>query len=489
MSNPPSSSGVRAVLFATARAAADLPVPTDFPAALLPLGHATLINRVVEQVVRSGVTEIDIVACDRPELLRLEVGEGERWGIRLQWHLAKDHARPYAALRSAGLLETHRVLIGHVDRWIDPAMLPQLAEEERIVLGLDDKYALSWAGWASVPGHALASLRADIDERTLGADLSTLCPRTLVLERGRWFSPLDCVNLLRAQRSVIAGSADAPLPATWIPTPWGAMSPGARVHPRATIDGPVLIGPGCLIAEGASVGPNAVLSRDVVVCAGTHVRESVVLPGTYLGRGLDVNGSIVNGGRIRHVELGVETVLAPSDGLALSLSSQRVAGPSAGGRILAVVAATALAPLVAAAALVRRRDEALLPWTDQAVVAGLDSARRIVFGTARRPRANLSTLRRAAARYGGLLDVAQGRLCWFGVRPRRGAEWYALSPEWQTLLANSPIGLLNAPAWAEERFTRIEALAAADAFYAVQRGWRENLRVSLAALRAARSFA
>jgi hypothetical protein len=35
----------------------------------------------------------------------------------------------------------------------------------------------------------------------------------------------------------------------------------------------------------------------------------------------------------------------------------------------------------------------------------------------------------------------------------------------------------------------MEALAAADAFYAVQRGWRENLRVSLAALRAARSFA
>ena len=489
MANPAHADGVRAVLFATARAAADLPVPDDFPAALLPLGHAALVTRLVEQLVRSGVTQIDIVACDRPELLRFEVGEGERWGVQLRWHLAKDHARPYAALRSAGLLGAHRVLIGHADRWIDPNALRQLVQEDRIMLALDDSYALSWAGWACLPGQRLAALRADCDERELGTDLAGLCARTLVLERGRGFAPLDAANLLRAQRGVIGGSPDAPLPPTWLPTPWGALSPGARVHPRASIEGPALIGPGCLVAEGAAIGPNTVLSRDVVVCATTRVRGSVVLPGTYLGPGLDVKEAVVSGGRIRHVGLGVETSLAPSEGLALSLNPQRVPGPSATGRIVAGLAAAVLAPLVALAALARRRGEAPLPWTDRTVVVGLDSARRIAVGPARCPRVNASMLRRTLAHYGGLLDVAQGRRCWFGVRPRRRAEWYALSPEWQTLLANSPIGLLNAPAWAEETSTRMEALAAADAFYAVQRGWRENLRVSLAALRAARSFA
>ena len=79
----------------------------------------------------------------------------------------------------------------------------------------------------------------------------------------------------------------------------------------------------------------------------------------------------------------------------------------------------------------------------------------------------------------------QGRRCWFGVRPRRSGEWYALSPEWQSLLASAPIGLLNAPAWSAEDHVRMEAGAAADAFYVVRRNWRENIRVAFAALRAA----
>jgi hypothetical protein len=78
----------------------------------------------------------------------------------------------------------------------------------------------------------------------------------------------------------------------------------------------------------------------------------------------------------------------------------------------------------------------------------------------------------------------QGRRCWFGVRPRRSGEWYALSPEWQSLLASAPIGVLNAPAWVADDGVRMEAAAAADAFYMARRNWRENMRVALATVRA-----
>jgi hypothetical protein len=44
---------------------------------------------------------------------------------------------------------------------------------------------------------------------------------------------------------------------------------------------------------------------------------------------------------------------------------------------------------------------------------------------------------------------------------------------------------LNAPAWAADDAVRIEAGAAADAFYVVRRSWRENVRIVLAALRTA----
>jgi len=475
---------LRAVLFATPRAAADLPVPADYPAALLPLGHATLVERLLEQLVRTGAAEIDIVACDRPELLRDALGDGERWGIRLRWHLAKDPERPYAMLRSAQLPQARRVMIGHTDRWIAPDAIRRLSEDDHSLLQLDGADALAWTGWASVPGAMLKSLVPNCDRRALVAELGRRGLRTFLLGGSNPAPALDAPSLLRVQRAVIAGSADAPLPAAWITTPWGAVSPQASIHPDATIVAPALVGPGCLVAAGATIGPNAVLSRDVVVGATTSVRESVVLPGTYFGKGLEVNDAIVNGGRVRHVGLGVESELPRSDGLMLSLDAQPDRGPSLGGRVFAAIAATVLLPGLALATLRKRRNEPLLPWRMQQFVVGLDVATRgVAVAPLRCPRASASGLRRAFAHYGGLLDVMQGRCCWFGVRPRRSGEWYALSPEWQSLLASAPIGLLNAPAWAANDGVRMEARAAADAFYAVRRNWRENVRIALAALR------
>ena len=367
---------LRAVLFATPRAAVDLPVPADFPAALLPLGHATLIERLLEQLVRTGLTEIDIVACDRPELLRDALGDGERWGVRLRWHLARDPDRPYAMLRSAQLPQSRRVVIGHTDRWIAPDAIRRLAEDDRSLLQLDGADALAWTGWASVPGTMLQSPLPNCDQRALGVELTRRGLRPSVLGGSNPAPALDAQHLLRAQRAVIVGSAEAPLPAEWIPMPWGAASPQARIHPEANIAGPVLIGPGCLVAAGATIGPNMVLSCDVVVGAKTTVRETVVLRGTYFGQGLEVSDAIVSGGRVRHVTLGIETELPRSDGLMLSLEAQPDRGPSLGGRCVAAIAATVLLPGLALAALRKRRNEPLLPWGVQQVVVGLDAATR-----------------------------------------------------------------------------------------------------------------
>jgi len=479
---------LRAVLFATPRAAADLPVPADFPAALLPLGHATLIERLLEQLVLQGLAEIDIVACDRPELLRDVLGDGERWGIRLRWHLARDPDRPYAMLRSAQLPRARRVVIGHTDRWIAPDAIRRLLDDDRSLLQLDGEDALAWTGWASVPGVMLQSPLPNCDQRALGVELARRGLRPSVLGGSNPAPALAGARLLEAQRSVILGSDEAPLPAAWITMPWGAISPRARIHSEARIVGPVLIGPGCVVAAGATVGPNVVLSCDVMVGAKTTISEAAVLRGTYFGRSLEVSDAIVNGGRVRHVALGVETELPRSDGLMLSLEPQPERVPSLAGRLVAAVAATVLLPGLAVAVLRKRRGEPLLPWGVQQVVSGLDAAtRRLAVAPLRCPRASASGLRRALAHYGGLLDVMQGRRCWFGVRPRRSGEWYSLSPEWQSLLAGAPIGLLNAPAWAADDSVRLEAGAAADAFYVARRNWRENIRVALAALRVVRA--
>ena len=474
---------LRAILFATPNCAADLPLPADFPAALLPLGHATLIERQVEQLAYGGVREIDVVACDRPEALRACLADGERLGVRIHLHLAKDPRRPYAALRVLAGGQA-RVIIGHTHYWLAPGCVDDLLTGDRKLLAIHGSDDLAWTGWASLPARALTTLcpDADADADALYAWLRNQPLATRVLDFGKAFY-MDAAGLLRAQQSVMQSSEAAPWPAAWIAMPWGAMSPRAHVDPGARLQAPVLVGPGCVVARGASLGPDVVLSGNAMISAGSSIVGSVIMEGTYVGPGLEISQAIVQGGRVRQCALGVETVMPRTDGLLFGLHEPPSNSPCAASRVAATLAFALSLPWVALAMAMRQQGGTWLPWQQQVVVIGQDAQTQgLAQASLRCPGREQRRVRRLAGHCGALLDVAMGRRCWFGVRPRRSAEWCAICAEWQALLATAPVGVLHAPSWSADDTTRMEAAAAADASYVARRGWAENLRVLAQAL-------
>jgi mannose-1-phosphate guanylyltransferase len=56
---------------------------------------------------------------------------------------------------------------------------------------------------------------------------------------------------------------------------------------------PSIVGPGCVVAEGAIVGGRAVLGRDVTVANDAHVESSVLLDGVSIGARTVVRSSII----------------------------------------------------------------------------------------------------------------------------------------------------------------------------------------------------
>ncbi|MDH5540977.1 MAG: hypothetical protein OEY03_16355 [Rhizobacter sp.] len=108
-------------------------------------------------------------------------------------------------------------------------------------------------------------------------------------------------------------------------------------------------------------------------------------------------------------------------------------------------------------------------WRTVPVVTGRDEAsRELRLSELRcaRPRGDAASAN-VWALMAGLLDVASGRRCWFGARPRGHGQWYALRPEWQTILSRTPVGLLHARAWTNDPLQREEACAVADIYLAV----------------------
>jgi len=475
---PALPTGQRCVLFATTPAALDIPVPFDFSAALLPFGCITFIERTLDQLAELGIKQIDLVVSARPEALRQLLSQGERWGIQLRWHLVKDAATPYNVLQSLGLNAADQVLLGHADRWIAPEALANMAAQSQVLAHTQHGSSVRWAGWGMASVATLQAMPLHCDETRLGLHLCNQTNHLQVLETAQFLEPSSAAALLQAQQVALSDDFMRRVPATWLRANWGAYSPDAVLEKGALIEGPVLIGPGCFVAQGAQIGAGTVLSRDVVVSTGSVIRHSVVLPQTFVGQQLELDGTVVNGQSVQHLKLGVRTVLPASEGLLLDLHRHGPSGTSLLARVTAAAACLVCLPWLAVDTGWRKARGLPLRWVKQRVVVGRD---------ANTAKVQLQTLRCAPdladqrphllALYGAWLDIVLGQRSWFGARPRGLSEWYAIGRDWQLLLANTPVGCLHAPAWSEHSTESTDARAAADVFFAVSQGWAERLRI------------
>ena len=470
--------GLRTVLFATSTATQEIPVSSDFPSALLPFGCSTFIERALDQLAEVGVRQVDLVVSARPEALRRLLGQGERWGIQLRWHLAKDAATPYGVLRSMGLEPTDRVLLGHADRWIAADALAVMVQQTQVLAHTDPEAGVKWTGWGFATPEVLATLSSHIDEAALGECLCRHTTHLQMLEAIQFVEVRNAVELLKAQQLALTEAFLQTVPASWLRTTWGAYSPDAVLEAGAVIEGPVLIGAGCFVAAGAQVGPGTVLTCNVVVSAESVVRNSLVLPQTFIGHGLELDETLVNAQSVQHLRLGVRTVLKSSEGLLLDLQHKNPISTSWLARTTALIACLVSLPWLALDLLIRRVRGLPLRWVKRLVVVGRDvDSTNVRLQSLRCAQPSAGSERHLLSNYGAWMDVVAGHRSWFGARPRSLSEWYAIGRDWQLLLVNTPVGCLHAPAWSDGLGESQDAQAAADVFFAVSQGVAERMRI------------
>ena len=80
---------------------------------------------------------------------------------------------------------------------------------------------------------------------------------------------------------------------------------GARVDPTASLCGPVYIGANTQIKGSCIINGCTAIERDCELDFGTTVTDSCVLPGTYVGVGLNIVHSIVAPNRLFHLDRNV----------------------------------------------------------------------------------------------------------------------------------------------------------------------------------------
>ncbi|MDH4390583.1 MAG: hypothetical protein QE285_04045 [Aquabacterium sp.] len=490
MTKLPETSVLRTVVFLTAPNDDSIPHAAASMACLQPLAWSSFAERVMQSCALADIQDIDVVACDHPELLRLALGNGQRWGLRLRWHLVKDGHAPYGVLRQLSL-GASRVLVGHAHCWLDPAALGDLLREDcaAVVLEPDRR----WTGWASMPAADAAAISPHADADTLAHCMTQSAPgRCMAIQTSQFLTTGTAQDLLESQRVCLAPDAIRAAPATWLHKPWGLQSSDARVSPDAVITGPAVIGPGCVVGA-AVVGAHTVLHRDVVVAGGASVEYSLVMAGTYVGADVSVLHSVARGSVVNHVGWGVHHELPVADAVLTPLTRpEGVIKPlvTFGGRLLAGVVLAAGLPALLALQLASRLKGSPSPWLRIDAVRGWNADGSLHLMPVRMNRRDSGRTHTLLSSFGAVLDVLQGRRAWFGVRPRQPGDWYALNRDWQRLLARQPIGFFHARAWHDDGLpSSVEAQAVADAFFAASGTLRERVAAVAGAQRSWRPTA
>lgn len=431
---------MRAIVFASGDAPGAAALTESRPATMLPLVDRPFLQHVLETLVDAGVHRFDFILHHHPDHVEAHFGDGKRWGSEIRYHLARDVSAPYQPLQVMRHDE-EPVAIVHADRL--PLLPPGALASPALLLCNGE-----WTGWATVPAAAIPRLVSAASEEEardiLAASAPARVPCGLQLSVREYDSYLAAHEAVLDQRfplALLTGRQAGER--IWI-------SRNVSIHSSATLTAPVFIGENCRIAEGVQVGPGAVIGANSVVDRKSTIRETVVLPGSYVGEALDIERSVVDQGKLVNVAIGAELGLGDDfllGSMAPPASRSRLARIFE--RAFALLLFVLFLPILAITALALAAARFSSPFVSREFVrlpAPSDSDR---WKTARAThlaggRTTASGLAHFLLSFlPGLPGVVFGRIGLAGVEPRSPEEVGALPSDWRALYLKGTPGLVT----------------------------------------------
>lgn len=308
------------------------PLTLSVPKPMLPVGHVPIIERLIANLVRGGVSDVTLALGFRPEPFLEAFPDGTCAGATLRYAVEPEPLDTAGAIRfaadTAGIDSTFVVANGDVLTDLDVAALVDFHRDRRAeatihVIGVSDPSA-----FGVVALDAEGRVERFVEKPAPGTEPSNLINAgTYVLEP----SVLDRIPLgrkLSIERvtfpAVVAdgGLYAHPTDDYWIDTGRPDLYlaanldlvSGRRLHERCEP-----CAPGAQVDSGATVIESVIGAR-VAVAASSRVERSVLLDGAVIGAGALVISSVVMGHVGAHAELvdcviGADAVVADGEHL------------------------------------------------------------------------------------------------------------------------------------------------------------------------------
>jgi mannose-1-phosphate guanylyltransferase len=317
---------VQALILAGGEGTRLRPLTSTVPKLVVPLVDRPFISYMLEWLRRHGVDQA-IMSCGfMADGVRAVLGDGASLGLELLYVEEPEPLGTGGALKFAEELLEERFLMLNGDVLTDIDLTDQLRQHERTgaratlaLVPVDDPSA-----YGLVRRHADASVKEFVEKpRPEQIDTNLINAGAYILEREVLDEMAPAGSQISIERDVFPrlvgrglygyeasgywldiGTPERYLQGTFdilertVQTEVGdALGPSGIAVSDGEIAGTVLasalIGPGCAVAEGATVGARAVLGRGVSIGAGAVVQSAVVLDGASIGAGTTVDSAII----------------------------------------------------------------------------------------------------------------------------------------------------------------------------------------------------
>lgn len=439
--------------------------PFGFPACFLPLMGKAFVQHVLEYIERLGIQDLDIYLSQYADELEKFIGDGERWGVRITYHLLKQ--------KSSVLSRIARDLKPNEDLFLlcNNLCLPFIRKEQ-----LSQPISFRDTSAAGADSLWRVCSKDQLQSELPGVAVEMLS----VQSAASYLESLKHILSRKGEGLIVMGKEVRE--GIW-------TGPGTKIPPTCTLVAPVYLGPQVSIGEQAIIGPVTEIGAGCIIDTGSYVIGSSVLAGSFVGRNLDVRGCIVNQNRILNAELS--TVYAAADEVLFTAVEVNDALPSKPpvpvlSRLVALILGILTLPILG------------LLWLYQLIVVHktrhhltvvchpqqLDSSR---LGE---PKTMLIHLLRKRAQTRGSLwkhfawhlipgfwMIVSGKARFFGIPYKTIEDFKHLSRDWQGLYLRSIPGIISEADIIYSQYPGDEMLFAAEMYYSVMESTRYNAKL------------
>jgi len=320
---------MRPILLATGENARLAPLTDELPPAMVPVGHLPVMAHVVEMLAAQGFRRLVVSLHHLPASIEGYFGQGQRWGVNLEYVIQREALGTAGALKWASRLLQETILVMPAERIADLDIASALNHHRQHKYAATIlvpapccqgpvKYANGFRAIDNThrpltPSNVPDSLGIyilepsvldlippfspfDIHGQLIPAMLKAGLPVGVCALAGYWNPLASYQNYIAAQRvfmaqlEVNARSPEKRAYPHFASVRGRSVQPGiwvgrnSAIHPSARLAPRVFIGANCRIGRDVELGDEVVLGANVIIDDEATVRQSIVLDNTYVGK-------------------------------------------------------------------------------------------------------------------------------------------------------------------------------------------------------------